>query len=103
MTPQSRGTVKIASSNPFDKPLIDLGFLTHPFDIAALKEGIRIMKRFYSHSAWSNFTATNVGPDPDAMAEGEWEAFTRSVSATTLHAVGTCSMSKKGASNGVVD
>jgi choline dehydrogenase len=103
MTPQSRGTVKIASSNPFDKPLIDLGFLTHPFDILALKEGVRTMKRFYAHSAWSNFTATNVSPDPDAMGEGEWEGFTRSVGGSTLHAVGTCSMSKKGASTGVVD
>ncbi|TEB22821.1 alcohol oxidase [Coprinellus micaceus] len=86
MTPQSRGTVKIASSNPFDKPLIDLGFLTHPFDILALKDGVRTMKRFFAHPAWANYIATNISPDPDAMGEGEWEGLTRS----------------KGAANGAV-
>lgn len=64
------------------------------------------MKRFYSHPVWANYTTTPaspIGPDPDAMAEGEWEAFTQSVATSTMHAVGTCAMSKRGASTGVVD
>ncbi|KAJ3536614.1 hypothetical protein NMY22_g5955 [Coprinellus aureogranulatus] len=106
LTPKSHGTVKIASSNPFDKPLIDLAFLSHPFDIAALKEGVRAMKRFYSHPVWANYTTTPaapIGPDPDSMPEADWVAFTQSVATSTMHAVGTCAMSKRGARDGVVD
>lgn len=30
--PQSRGTIKLSSTDPKDAPLIDLHFLAHPFD-----------------------------------------------------------------------
>ncbi|KAJ2922176.1 hypothetical protein H1R20_g14910, partial [Candolleomyces eurysporus] len=87
MTPYSRGSVKLASKNPFDAPLIDVGFLTHEFDIAALREGVRIMKRFYSSPLFADYIAK----------------FTKSVAVSTLHGVGTAAMSAKGARTGVVD
>lgn len=103
MTPMSRGSVKIGSNNPFDSPLIDVGFLTHPFDLACLKEGIRALKRFYANSAFSSFIATPLGPDPDLMPEADYDAFTKAVTMSTLHGVGTASMSAVNAPNGVVN
>ncbi|KAF6746247.1 aryl-alcohol oxidase [Ephemerocybe angulata] len=102
LTPQSRGSVTLASSDPFTAPLINLNFLTHPFDFAALKEGVRAMKRFYASPVFSSYIATPIGPDPDA-GDAAFEDFTRNVGITTLHAVGTAAMSAKGAKGGVVD
>lgn len=103
MTPMSRGSVKIGSTNPFDQPLIDVGFLTHPFDLMALTEAIRQLKRFYANPAFSSFIASPIGPDPDAMPEADYAAFVKAVTISTLHGVGTSSMSRKGSRNGVVD
>ncbi|RXW22016.1 hypothetical protein EST38_g3832 [Candolleomyces aberdarensis] len=103
MTPHSRGSVKLASKNPFDAPLIDVGFLTHEFDIAALREGVRIMKRFYSSTLFADYIASPVAPDPDVLGDEAWAEFTKSVAVSTLHGVGTAAMSAKGARTGVVD
>ncbi|KAJ2921547.1 hypothetical protein H1R20_g15551, partial [Candolleomyces eurysporus] len=103
MTPYSRGSVKLASKNPFDAPLIDVGFLTHEFDIAALREGVRIMKRFYSSPLFADYIASPVAPDPDVLGDEAWAEFTKSVAVSTLHGVGTAAMSAKGARTGVVD
>ncbi|KAF5318275.1 hypothetical protein D9611_014701 [Ephemerocybe angulata] len=102
LTPHSRGSVTLASSNPFTDPLIDTNYLTHPFDIEVLKEAIRTMKRFYSSPGFSSYIVTPIAPDPDA-GEAEFEAYTRNSGVTALHAVGTASMSATGAKEGVVD
>jgi hypothetical protein len=38
--PQSKGTVKLQSKDPFDPPLIDPKYLTHPQDIKTFLRGI---------------------------------------------------------------
>ena len=40
------GTVKLASSDPFAKPLIDPKFLTTTFDKVALRKALKGIKRF---------------------------------------------------------
>ncbi|KAJ2931949.1 hypothetical protein H1R20_g5138, partial [Candolleomyces eurysporus] len=103
LTPHSRGSVKLRSKNPFDDPLIDLGLLSHPFDMAALKEGIRIFKKFYSSSAWDGYITGFQGPDPDNLSDEEFEKIIRDSAFTYLHPVGTASMSSKKSKRGVVD
>ncbi|KAJ2935554.1 hypothetical protein H1R20_g1538, partial [Candolleomyces eurysporus] len=103
LTPQSRGTVKIASNNPLDKPLIDLGYLTHPFDLLAIKEGARIAKRWCEGSAYEGYITGFLGPDPDTLPEKEFDNALRSGAQTWWHPVGTASISPKGAKHGVLD
>ncbi|RXW22518.1 hypothetical protein EST38_g3333 [Candolleomyces aberdarensis] len=91
------------TSNPFDVPIIDLGLLTHPFDLAAIKEGIRIVKKFYSSAAWDGFITGFRGPDPDTLSNQEFEKTVRDSASTFLHPVGTASMSSKNSKRGVVD
>ncbi|KIM39564.1 GMC oxidoreductase [Hebeloma cylindrosporum] len=102
ITPTSRGSVSINSSNPFDAPLIDPNFLATDFDIFALREAVKSARRFVDAPAWNGyttgrFTATN------ATTDDEIEAFIRSTAGTLFHPMGTASMSPKGASWGVVD
>ncbi|RXW22511.1 hypothetical protein EST38_g3338 [Candolleomyces aberdarensis] len=103
LTPHSRGSVKLRSKNPFDVPIIDLGLLTHPFDLAAIKEGIRIVKKFYSSAAWDGFITGFRGPDPATLSNEEFEKIVRDNAITFLHPVGTASMSSKNSKRGVVD
>ncbi|KAJ2913538.1 hypothetical protein MD484_g6870, partial [Candolleomyces efflorescens] len=74
LTPKSRGSVKLASPNPLTPPLIDLGFLTHPSDLLAITEGIRIAKRWFEGPAYSEYITGFLGPDPDStLSEQEFE------------------------------
>ncbi|RXW13839.1 hypothetical protein EST38_g12015 [Candolleomyces aberdarensis] len=103
LTPKSRGTVKIASNNPLDKPLIDTGYLTHPFDLLAFKEGARIAKRWYEGPAYEGYITGFLGPDPDTLSEREFDNALKAGASTWWHPVGTASISPKGAKHGVLD
>ncbi|KAJ2913535.1 hypothetical protein MD484_g6879, partial [Candolleomyces efflorescens] len=103
LTPKSRGSVKIASNNPLDKPLIDLGFLTHPFDIEAIKEGVRVAKRWYDGPAYKDYITGFLGPDPDTLPDDEFANSLKASAGTFWHPVGTASISPKEAKHGVLD
>lgn len=45
MNPQSRGSVTLQSKNPLDKPLIDPGFLTHPYDMHCMMAAVRAERK----------------------------------------------------------
>ncbi|RXW16744.1 hypothetical protein EST38_g9111 [Candolleomyces aberdarensis] len=105
LTPYSRGTVKLASSNPFDDPLIDPGYLSHPFDIQALKEGIRVTKRWFDSPAWDGLITGFLGPDPDnaTLSETVFQNALKESVGSFLHPVGTAAMSASSSAAGVVD
>lgn len=101
----------INSTDPLSPPLIDLAFLTHPFDRAAVIEGIRQTKRFYSGIAWDGYITSFIGPDPDAdpTPEGQenfWDAIKADVN-SFFHPCGTAAISPIGSGvgkgEGVVD
>jgi choline dehydrogenase-like flavoprotein len=40
--PKSRGTVRLASSDPHDRPKVDFGFLSNPADYTVLRKAIKL-------------------------------------------------------------
>ncbi|KAF8159226.1 aryl-alcohol oxidase-like protein [Crassisporium funariophilum] len=100
LTPTSRGSVTINSTNPFDPPLINPNFLTTDFDIFAMREAIRSARRFIAAPVWSNYTISRVS---NATTDAELDVYIRSGASTIFHPVGTAGMSPKGAGYGVVD
>ncbi|KAF6749239.1 hypothetical protein DFP72DRAFT_1142742 [Ephemerocybe angulata] len=103
LSPYSRGTLKLSSSDPFARPRINYNLLSHPYDLAALKEGIRSLKRYYSGPAWEGYITGFTGPDPDVLSDDQFEQVVRNGAFTTLHPVGSAQMSAKGSKGGVVD
>jgi choline dehydrogenase-like flavoprotein len=41
MNPQSRGSLRLQSANAEDPPLIDMAYMTHPYDRRSLIESVR--------------------------------------------------------------
>ncbi|RXW18549.1 hypothetical protein EST38_g7300 [Candolleomyces aberdarensis] len=105
LTPKSRGSVQLRSSNPFDPPLIDLGLFTHPFDVEALCIGVSRAIRFFSAPAWSDYITTLVTPDPDTTPREDFnEGFIRGTAGSGSHPTGTAAMSARDRlKEGVVD
>jgi choline dehydrogenase-like flavoprotein len=107
VSPASRGFLTINSSDPFAFPIIDPGYLTSPFDIAAMRQALLSMFHYLSARAWDGYVISQFGSafanisatsDSDVLDE-----YIRSVTGPTEHLVGTAAMSARGADYGVLD
>ncbi|KZE42354.1 GMC family oxidoreductase [Microbacterium sp. T32] len=105
LLPRSRGFVRIRSTDPEAKPIIDHRFLTDPegVDVAMLIDGAEILRDLAATPALAPLVGREIHPGPDT--------FTREALATHLyahpdnywHPVGTCRMGVDGDPLAVVD
>ncbi|KAF8884157.1 hypothetical protein BD779DRAFT_1443292 [Infundibulicybe gibba] len=103
VSPASRGSVTLATANPFDAPIIDPGLLTAEFDLLTMREAVRSAQRFVAGPAWKGYIIAPVGGLENATTDQDLDDYIRSNTATIFHPVGTASMSAKAAAHGVVD
>ncbi|KIK62558.1 hypothetical protein GYMLUDRAFT_504705 [Collybiopsis luxurians FD-317 M1] len=106
VSPASRGTLTINSTNPFATPLINPGYFTHPFDIAAMRESLRIMFQYVSAPVWEGYILSQYGPFENVTASSSddvLDEYNRNNVGTSSHPVGTAAMSATDADYGVVD
>ncbi|KAJ6518186.1 alcohol oxidase [Mycena vitilis] len=102
LCPLSRGSVTLNSSDPFTNPVINPNILDSEFDLFIAREALKSGLRFASAPAWDNYVISPVGVNITS-SEAEMDAFIRKNTGLLDHAVGTASMSPKGATWGVVD
>ncbi|KAJ2929796.1 hypothetical protein H1R20_g7286, partial [Candolleomyces eurysporus] len=96
LTPKSRGSIRLRSSNPLDPPLIDLGLFKHLFDVETLRIGVSRAVRFFSAPAWSDYITALFTPDPDTTPREIFnEAFIRGMAGSGYHTTGTAAMSAR--------
>ncbi|KAJ7832208.1 aryl-alcohol oxidase [Mycena leptocephala] len=96
VTPTSRGSIKLNSSDPLGPPLIDPGLLQSDFDVLAMREAIKMARKFVTARAG----------DPDlanATTDSALEEYIRNTAGTSSHLVGSAGMSARNAKYGVVD
>jgi choline dehydrogenase len=93
--PKSRGAVRLRSSNPTDRPIVDARFLSHPDDVKALAYGIEVAREIGNSPAMRDFVKREVAPGKK-LAGVEMEAFVRNGATTYFHQAGTCRMGKDG-------
>lgn len=93
LRPRSRGTVKIASSDPMAKPLIDPNYLADDYDLEATVEGLRQMRELMSQPALARVvTKEHLAGNAELTNKDSYISFARSFGRTAYHHVGTCKM-----------
>ena len=90
--PKSRGTVRLASPDPQDAPLIDPRLLSQPDDIKPLIRALRIARAAFSSEAFARYEGAEVAPGPDVDTDEALDAYIRETGYTVHHPVGTCRM-----------
>ncbi|MEZ0365006.1 GMC family oxidoreductase [Mycobacterium sp. pUA109] len=89
--PESRGTVRLASSDPFTLPLIDPNYLAEPRDLATLVAGMELVRETVGHSAIAPELGREVLPAADQEG-ADLADFVRRNASGVYHPVGTCRM-----------
>jgi len=90
LRPESRGTVKLASTNPADAPLIDPNFLSHPKDVENMVAGAERTRAIMAETPMADYITEDY-PAPYIEKDGML-GFIRNRSDTVYHPVGTCRM-----------
>lgn len=109
LRPRSRGSVRLRSSNPFHKPIINANYFSDPQDIAVLVEGVKIALQVSEAKVFQQFGSRvhrNKLPGCQELRFGSdayWECQIRHISMTIYHPVGTAKMGPSSDPEAVVD
>jgi len=89
--PKSRGSVKLASPDFSDDPLIDFRYFSHPDDMKAMVEGVKRTARMFETPTMSKLVRRDLQA-AHCKTDEDWADFCRTVGHTNYHPVGTCRM-----------
>ncbi|KAF2466931.1 alcohol oxidase [Lindgomyces ingoldianus] len=90
--PLSRGNVHITSANISTPPTINPNYLSHPYDLAALKVATKFARQIADTSPMKEVWDTEYEPGAGVQTEAQWENFVRKTTLSIYHPVGTCAM-----------
>ena len=100
--PMSRGSVRLASADPFTAPIIDPQFLSSGgSERDALRQAVRIMRQLWTAPAFDPFRGRELAPGPECTSDEEIDRYIRGHADPDYHSVGTCRMGQ--GSGAVVD
>ncbi|KAI0062569.1 aryl-alcohol oxidase-like protein [Artomyces pyxidatus] len=103
VSPSSRGSITLSSADPFDFPVIDAGFLTHPLDIKIMAQAIRTAMAILSTPSFQGFVLAPHGALANATTTSELEAYIRNSVTTFWHVCCTAKMGTSEDATAVVD
>ena len=89
--PESRGTVRLASGDPLEAPLIDYRYLSETADLDVLTEGSEMVREIMAGAAFGGSVKSEIHPGADLQGQDlRREILNRATS--VYHGVGTCRM-----------
>ncbi|WP_206066283.1 GMC family oxidoreductase N-terminal domain-containing protein [Novosphingobium sp. ERN07] len=101
--PESRGQIRLRSSDPDDKPVIDHRLQGAHSDVAKLVKALKIVESACRAPALASVITGTLRPDPMPETDEQWEAYVRSAGGIGYHSVGTCRMGPDGDPMAVLD
>ena len=99
--PQSKGSVRIRSTDPLQMPSIHPNYLSEAGDCSALLAGLRLARQIFSMPALSRWGIQETLPGSVTQSDAQWIDYAREKGVSGYHLVGTCRMG--GHDNAVVD
>lgn len=92
VSPTSRGSVTIPSSDPFANPIINPNLLSTDDDMAMMIQAIKDARKLVSAQAFEGYIISEVDPPSNVTSDSALEAFIRQQVTTEFHPVGTVRM-----------
>jgi len=92
LRPESRGTVRINSNDPFAKPSIRPNYLATHADRHVAADAIRLTRRIMAQPALAAFRPEEFRPGANYQSEEDLARVAGEIGTTIFHPVGTCKM-----------
>ena len=92
LQPESRGTVRLASADPFAAPLIDPGYLQAAPDLETMAWGLERVAEIFSTEPLASYVTDPMRPESVPTTDDDRIAAIRQWSETLYHPVGTCAL-----------
>ncbi|BDW84015.1 GMC family oxidoreductase [Roseicyclus marinus] len=92
LRPRSRGSVRLASSDPAKAPLIDPNYLSDPHDREMSIRGLKLTQEIMAQAPLANYVLAERLPGPDVRTDQDYFDFICEHSKTSHHCAGTCRM-----------
>ncbi len=90
--PESRGSITLRSSDPFEPPAIQPNYLSCEADLRVLVAGIKLARRMAQAKAFDPFRGAERFPGAAVSSDAALAEYVREVAETCYHPVGTCKM-----------
>ncbi|UPX18625.1 Choline dehydrogenase [Ascochyta rabiei] len=103
MNPQSEGSVTLRSSDPKEKPVIQLNFLSHAYDARIMREAVRSVWAKIAHNQVLKASIKRTLCGPASLSDADVDAFVRDNASTVWHANGSVMMGRPGEQGACVD
>ncbi|MCZ4351969.1 choline dehydrogenase [Roseovarius aestuarii] len=88
--PESRGSVKLSSADPFAAPLIHQNFLDSAKDWDSLRAGFRVARDLAAQPSMQPFIEAEFFPGSKCQSDAEIDEHIRNTCITVHHPAGTC-------------
>ncbi len=92
LRPHSRGTVRLASADPWAAPLIDPNYWAEPEDRRISLQGLRMARELLRQPALKRYVKAEVLPGNAVRSEAELFDYACANAKTDYHPVGTCAI-----------
>ena len=92
LRPESRGHIRIRSTNPFEPPEMQPNYLDTELDRRTAVAGVKAARAIAASPAMRPLVKREVKPGPDAADDAALLEFCRNNGATIFHPSGTCKM-----------
>jgi choline dehydrogenase len=92
LRPESRGTLRIVSPDPFVAPAIDPNYLATETDRRVTVSGLKVLRNILRQPAITPFIQAEVDPGPDCSTDDQLLAYCRSSGGTIYHPTCTARM-----------
>jgi 4-pyridoxate dehydrogenase len=103
LRPESRGSLKLASSDPGVPIRIHQSFLASDADWRTMRAGFRMLRDIGEEAPLKPFIAGEITPGPACRSDADIDAHVRATSITVHHPIGTCKMGRASDDMSVVD
>jgi choline dehydrogenase len=103
LRPRARGSVRLRSADPRDKPVVDCNFFGHPEDLRLTIAAMRYARRVLASAPLAGRIAQEMLPGPGKDSDDDLAAHARRMVKTNYHPVGTARMGRDDDPMAVVD
>lgn len=92
LRPESRGQVRLVSSDPFADPLIHANYFEKEKELNALVNGVRLGREILAQAAMADYFEMEESPGPDIQSDVALKKWIRENVETVYHTAGSCKM-----------